>query len=186
MTTLRYILFCIGCLFTGLLVNSCVDDVDFDQVDEFILEPEIELSLAFFDFRASDFDEFDPGNTNSYIDSTRADLFSQDFFDMNLKAAEFTIVHTNTVERAFEAQILFKDEGGTVLYSVDVFIPPYDGEEKEVTTLIYFDESQIGILRNTFTITAEITLLPGDPPLDATSQGAIKFASSAIFYMGFE
>lgn len=186
MMSLRYVFLLIGVLLLGVILHSCVKDLDFDQKDEFVLQPDIELSLVYFDFLASDFDENDPANSPTYIDSTQADLFSQDFFDQNLKAAEFTIIHTNTVERPFSAEIIFMDEGGTHLYTVDVYIPPYNGSPQEVTTLIYFDESQIGILKNTFTISAEITLLPGDPPLTDTSDGSIKFESSAIFYMEFE
>lgn len=186
MTSLRCLFFGIVAVIAGGLSFSCVGDLDFDQVDEFVLEPEIEMSLVYFDFLASDFDEFDPGNSNTYVDSTRADLFSQDFFDQNLKAAEFTIVHTNTIARAFEARIFFKDEGGAVLYRVDVDIPPFNGSPQEITTLIYFDESQIGILKNTSTISAEITLVPGTPALDADSEGSLKFTSSAIFFMEFE
>ena len=181
-----YIYFLAGLLFIGLLSNACVKDVDWDQKDQFVLEPAIEVSLVYFDFLASDFDEENQENSNSYVDSTQADLFSQDFFDQNLKAAEFTLVHTNVVERAFEAEIIFRDANGAPLYTISVFIPPYDGSPKEVVTLIYFDESQIGILKNTFSISAEITLLPGNPPLSDTSEGSIKFQSSAIFYMEFE
>lgn len=186
MTTIRGLLLGIAALAVGMIVDSCVGELDLDQVDEFVLEPEIELSLVYFDFLASDFDESAAGSSNTYVDSTRADLFSQDFFDKNLQAAEFTIVHNNTVARAFQAEILFKDEGGEVLYRVDVAIPAFNGQPQEVTTLIYFDESQIGILKNTFTIAAEITLLPGLPALDASSEGSLKFTSSAIFYMAFE
>ncbi|WP_224489028.1 hypothetical protein [Robertkochia flava] len=180
-----HVFFWIGILIAGTLLNACIKDVDYDQMDDFVLSPDLELSLAYFEFLASDFDE-DTNNDNSYIDSTQADLFSQDFFDQNLRAAEFTIVHINTVERAFQAEFVFKDQQGTPLYSVEVFIPPYDGNPQEVVTLIYFDESQIGILKNTFTISAKIELLPGNPPLTNSSDGAIKFQSSAIFYMQFE
>lgn len=181
-----YIYLLFGLLVLGVLSNACVSDIDLDQVDEFVLEPEIELSLVYFDFLGSDFDEDDPENSNSYIDSTQADLFSQDFFDQNLKAAEFTLMHTNFIEREFEAEIIFKDAAGNVLYVVNVQIPPFDGTPREVVTLIYFDESQIGILKNTFTISAEIALLPGNPRLTSDSEGSIKFESSAIFYMEFE
>ena len=182
MMRLGQVFFWVGILITGALLNSCVKDIDYDQIDEFVLEPEIELSLVYFDFLASEFDESNPAYENTYIDSTQADLFSQDFFDQHLMAAEFTIVHKNTVERAFQAVILFKDQQGGVLYSVNVLIPALG----EKVTLIYFDESQIGILKNTFTISAEITLLPGNPPLNSDSGGSIKFESSVIFYMQFE
>ncbi|TRZ44247.1 hypothetical protein [Robertkochia solimangrovi] len=169
-----------------MMFSSCVDDVDFDQANDIVLDPAIELSLVYFKFSAQDFAEAE--GEPSYKDSTDADLFSQDFFEYNLKAAEFYIEHTNTINKPFFAEVLFFDANDIEIYSVDVSIPAStNGEPVIIPTLVYFPEDQIGILKNTSKITAEIALIDeSPPPLDENSEGSIEFNSSAIFYMEFK
>ncbi len=175
----------LGCFVLALICGSCTEELDFDQVDDFRYEPVIELSLAYYDYLAADFGEDDLGGRTVYVDSTTADLFSQEFFDDNLKEAEFFLRYTNTIPRSFTTQIDFYNSNNEVVYTIPVSIPPYNGTPVVVTATAYFDESNIYLLKETNLVTAEIVLEAGSPVLTPQSEGSLLFESSGTYYMRF-
>lgn len=188
MIWLRYIRVCL-CLLTGIvLMGSCVKDQDFSQVDEFEFSPKLELALAYYDYKASDWGKT-PGNDLNgeiYLDSTSFDLFSSEFFKKDMEAATFYLKHINTIPRSFESVIIFYDSSYNVLRESRRSIPAYtSGDAVVLEDSIVFDSGSIEDLKNTAYLTSEITLIKGNPLLTEDSQGSVRLQSRGVFTFRF-
>lgn len=174
----------------ALLLVSCIQDQDFDQLDEFRLEPVLELTLVYADYPQDSFaleeQKYPQLIDISFRDSTSVDLFSQDFFDQNLKEAEFFIRQTNEIPRRFQTEITFYDESYSVLRSIQIEVPPGSSEfPVKVERTEIFDGQGIEDLRNTRYMSSQITMRAGTQALGLDPDASIQLQSSGIFYMRF-
>ncbi len=168
---------------------SCVDDVDFDQVDDLQIEPVIEASLVFFEEPASSFLDEDGAEAETVQDTVRIEVFSDEFVVDNVIRAEFLFEGVNTINRAYSADIDFLDDENNVLHMVNLAIPESaDNTDVLVTHLETFEGITLESMKASTQLAFTLTLEPSEDGsiLDENSPGNLRFRSKAAFYFAID
>lgn len=95
-------------LFLSIVLFSCVKDTDFDQNEDILLTPEVELDLIFFNLVANDF--FDEETMNERLivqDTTEIRFLDDEQLQENLVRADFLFQFTNSIPRTFDVTFQF-------------------------------------------------------------------------------
>ncbi|MCL5129084.1 hypothetical protein [Algibacter sp. L4_22] len=168
-------------LVMGLIVMSCTEAIDLDQVNDLVLTPAVEASLVYFDEPASRF--IDSGaNASTIQDFISVEFFNDQFIADNLEKAEFVFETKNTINRIFELQVDFLDDTGTVRHTIIVNEDAAPDNTDSTTTYIeVFEGSSLTALKQTVTINFSLRLLPGET-IDENTPGRIQYISYASFY----
>jgi hypothetical protein len=168
-------------LFSAVLFLSCSSDLDFDQIDDFVLEPVFVANLAYFDVPA---DQIDDNGQGQQIppDVEDFDIFKKKFFTDNLAKAELNFEIENTVNRAFEIELQFIDANNQVLETIDLAVPTYTGGSNitKYPTEV-FEGERLNLLKKTMKIGFIVTTVTGSGSGDIS--GNLKFKSGATVYM---
>jgi len=105
------------------LLISCVKDTDFDQTEDFLITPVVELNLIFFDLDASNF--IDEGINNSMLivrDTTVIDFLDDAEVQDAVKRIEFYFEFTNSIPRAFDINFDFLASNDDLNYSMNTTV----------------------------------------------------------------
>lgn len=166
-----------------ILCVSCVKDVDFDQVEEIIIAPKVDLDLVFFNLGTDNFIASDAGMPVTVIrDTTRLEFLDDTFVRENLLQIDFVFRYDNSFPQVFEHRALFLNEVDEVQYAVTFDVDPsLDGM---VTTTLYTQtvaEPDLDAIRSSIKMLIELTLVPnGDPVV-----GALRHQSKALYSLEF-
>lgn len=100
---------------TALLMASCVKDLDFDQSEDIVLTPIVELDFIFSKFDTNQFVDpsIDPAITVPEVevdDTLNYDLLGSSFAVDNLERIELSFEFRNTIERDFVFEFGFLNE----------------------------------------------------------------------------
>ena len=90
------------------LFLSCASDLNFEQTDDIVWEPSIDLSVLKSEFKLSDFP--DPtllNNLQILSESVIINFFDDSFDAKYLKTAEFEFELINTFDRAISLKFIF-------------------------------------------------------------------------------
>ncbi|TWH99678.1 hypothetical protein IQ05_03018 [Flavobacterium tiangeerense] len=178
------ITFVYSCISIVFLFTSCASDVDFDQVNTLKLEPVFIANLAYFEVPAPDF--VDNGQEQSLVfDVPAVDVFSDKFFRDNLKKASIFTEMENTINRAYEVELLFLDKDNTTVYSANLNVPAYSGTVNKVNRTDDFENVQLDLLKRTTKIAFILRMSPGQP-LTETSSGKLILRSGVTAYLVVE
>lgn len=175
-----------GCviLFIGIM-TSCVKDVDFDQADDLLVTPAMEISLVRFNEPASRFTE--NGQEVSVIrDSVRIEIFNDDFVVDNLRRAEFLFETTNSIDRAFDAEILFLNDANELQHIIEFGVEASDTNQELVSvTEEIFENDAIAELTATTKLLLTFTMQDSvdGSLLNENSLGSLKLRSKGSFYI---
>lgn len=173
----------IGMLSVSLLLFSCSSDLDFNQVDELNAKPVFTTNLAYLNLKASQFVingvEESPSPYIANVDFLKKPAVAND-----LIKAELFFKVKNTINRGYNYTITLLDVNSIPTYpSITMNIPAaYNGTTVIVPKTVVFDSSTIDALKNTTYIVFSIELIPGLPPLTASSTGNIILSSSLTAY----
>ncbi len=163
---------------------SCSSDLDFDQANNFKLEPVFVANLAYFNLPASEIT--DNGQAQVAIGVSDFDVFKDKFFNEHLKKAEFNYEIENTINRGFSVAIMLLDADDQVLDVTTFRIPAYAGSSNIIKyPTEVFEGQRLELLKQSRKISFIIRIDPG-PPLTASSPGILKLRSSATVYMEIE
>nr|WP_315220536.1 hypothetical protein [uncultured Flavobacterium sp.] len=163
-----------------LLFISCSSDLDFNQVDDFKLEPIFVGNLVYFDVPANQF--FDDGAEQAIaFDAQEFDVFKNKFFKDNLVKAEFNFEITNTINRAFTISLLLLDNNDQQLQTLRYEVPAYSGTQTVLQFNEIFQNERLDLLKQTTKLAFLINLKAG-PPLNENTTGTLKLRSSATAY----
>ncbi|WP_427872612.1 hypothetical protein [Flavobacterium sp. MMS24-S5] len=99
--------------------------MNFDQVNDFKIEPVFVANLAYFNIPANRL--IDDGGTNVYPDVRDFDVFKEKFFTERLKKAEFDFEVENNINRAFVLNMLLLNDQNEVLQTISFTVPSYKG-----------------------------------------------------------
>ena len=172
------LLFCIFLLF------SCSSDLNFDQVNDFKIEPVFVANLAYFDIPANRL--IDDGGTNVYPDVRDFDVFKEKFFTERLKKAEFDFEVENNINRAFVLNMLLLNDQNEVLQTISFTVPSYKGTPNVIKyPTEVFENARLDLLKQTQKIGFVVVIASG-PPLNSQSEGNLKLRSSATAYLVIE
>ena len=160
---------------------SCSSDLDFEQVDEFNIQPTFVTNLAYFNLETNQFVvNGTEKNVFSYL--SVIDVFNNSFFDKNLVKTELFFKVNNTINRAYNLNLAFLNNQNQVLYNVSIPVPAYNGTENIVIKTVVFDTNNVDVLINTTKINFTLLMFPG-PPLTNASTGSIELSSSVTAYL---
>lgn len=169
-----------------LTMTSCIDDVDFDQADGLQIEPVLVSSLAFFDAPAEEF-IIDPDESNVTRDTlTNIGIFEDPFVVDNLVRAEFLFEITNSINRAFEAQIELLNDNLEVQHIITIAIPTSPQNQEVITEQIeVFENETLSALTMSTQIFFTLTLVPDPnlPDVDESTPGRLRLRSVGTFFL---
>ncbi|QZK89837.1 hypothetical protein K5V07_04780 [Flavobacterium sp. CHNK8] len=178
------ITFVSSCVSIIFLFSSCASDVDFDQVNNLKLEPVFIANLAYFEVPAPDF--VTNGQEQSLVfDVPAVDVFSDKFFRDNLKKASIFTEMENTINRAYEVELLFLDKDNITVYTANFNVAAYSGTVNKVNRTDVFENVQLDLLKRTTKIAFILRMLPGQP-LTETSSGKLILRSGVTAYLVVE
>jgi hypothetical protein len=163
---------------------SCSSDLDFDQVNDLMLEPVVVANLATFDVPAN---EFVIGGIEQNVagDVMNFDIFRDTYFNDSLRRADFFFEINNTINRAYRINLYLLDANNSPLYTIPFDVPAYTGVQNLVTKTEIFENAKLDLLKKSVKIAFVITMLPG-PALSESSLGSLKLRSSATVYFVVE
>lgn len=174
---------------TGLfsvLIISCTKEVDFGQTEDLVLEPIVASDLIFFNAPATKF-HVNGSELSTVKDSIIIDLFNRDFVVENLIKAEFVFETTNSINRAFNVQIDFRDDSNVLRHSFSVSpIASPTNTDLVTTHTEVFENTSLDALKASNKIVLTVQALSGGSPLDDNTPGRIQLKSKGIFYLKIE
>ncbi|TDE04132.1 hypothetical protein [Flavobacterium hiemivividum] len=174
----------IGLLLVTMLFFSCSSDLDFNQANDFKLEPVFIANLTSFDIPANQFIE-NGVEQNISVEAQEFDVFRDSFFRKNLRRADFLFEINNTINRSYTFDIFFLDRNDQALFNIHFDVPVYTGTKNEVTRKVEFKNANLDLLKSTRRMSFVLTMKAG-PVLDTSSPGSLKFTSSATAYFLIE
>lgn len=162
------------------LFLSCASDLDFEQTDDIIWKPSIDLSVLKSEFKLSDYP--DPTLLNSLpilSESIIINLFD-DSFDVNyLKIAEFEFELVNTFDRVISLKFIFLDNLGNESFSILLDDIPAGtiSNPSVVVRTITLSQTEIEQLILSYQLYYEIDLNTDTSPFSASSKGYTQILS---------
>lgn len=169
-------------LCTVVLFLSCSSDLNFDQVNDFKIEPVFVANVAHFNIAA---DQIEDDGTGHVLppDVEGFDVFKNKFLNDNLIKAELNFEIENTFNRALKVEITFIDANDQPKETITLNVPQYNGT---VNIIKYptevFEGDRLAMLKQTVKIGFVITVEPGTGDIS----GNLKLKSGATAYMRIE
>ncbi|NGY38184.1 hypothetical protein FQU23_011760 [Flavobacterium sp. XN-5] len=171
----------LGFLLLTLLFFSCSSDLDFNQANDFKLEPIFIANLASFEIPANQFIEKGM-EQNIAMEAQEFDVFRDSFFRENLRRADFFFEINNTINRSYTIDIILLDVNDQPLFNIPFDVPAYTGTKNQVTRKVIFEDVNLELLKSTRRMDFVLTMKAG-PALNASSPGSLKLRSSATAYL---
>lgn len=166
-----------------LLFTSCFKDVDFEQSQDIVLQPDIETGLLFYQLNENDF--IDSG-TNQFTpvirDTVRLEFLDDDYVQDGLKYAEFRFRHENSFPNEIKSKIKFLGKSGRSQFSVNYDIPA--GSETSfsvVDTIHVMQGNDVGKVKRSIQMVVELQMTGDGKNL----KGGLDFSSSGLFKFEF-
>jgi hypothetical protein len=163
----------------GYCLFSCSSDLDFNQAEDFNIQPVFTTNLAYFELKESGF--FENGIEDGFFEHTsNVDFFSTPFVDDNLVKAEMNFRFKNAIPRDFVFSVDFQDVNDVSLYKISFNIPA--STPLFIPPPVSFDVSNLYIIKNTKRMVFSLAMNQGPPPLSPNSQNTMEMSSSLTAY----
>lgn len=163
---------------------SCSSDLDFDQVEDFKIEPVVTTNLAYSKGEASNF--ISNGSESPLVNYySSVDFLRTSFLQKDLIKADLYFRIKNTIPRRFTCNVTFLNEINAPIHSLTMNVPAYNGTEIVFERTETFTSVNIDVLKNTTTMVFSVLMLPGTP-ITATTPGRIELSSSITAYFEVE
>ena len=175
-------------LYVGLLVTfattlqSCVEEQDFDQIDDLEITPVVASSLFYVE--ATEQTINDETNTTFYSQDINFDAFSEEYVSDHILEGTLTYEIENTTSKSIVVQIDFLDANGTILDSELFSVNPAP------TALIAREVNygaggkSIEIIRNTSAFRISASNLGDNSSVSSEQNPVVILRSSAAFMIG--
>lgn len=183
---LKKIAISINLIIAQFFLVGCIDDVDFQQAEDLAINTPIESSIIFFEEPASTFLDDDGVELTVVRDSVYVEVFSDEFIVDNLTRAEFLFEATNTINRAYQADIEFFDDDFILQHTFSFGVSASnDNQDIVVEYTEVFEGPELESLKRTTNLVLNLSLLPSNDgtQLNENSPGNLKLRSKASFYI---
>ena len=167
-----------------LLFVSCFDGTDFDQTNEVVLTPEIELDLIYFNLEASNFYDY-ANNTEVLVVEDTTDLDFLGGSDINdiIKGADFYFEFTNTIARGFNVSFDFLNNDNVSKYLMQTTVSPGSENTPVVSYFVQsLDVLQIKELTKANKVLVTVTI----PSSSNDLSGVLNLQSKTTYYLQIE
>ncbi len=171
--------------FSAIIVSlfGCVKDTDFDQVDDILFTPEIELDLIYFNLDAGEF--FD--TTTNTPRFTVRDTTALEFLDSNditgsIQKIEFLFDFNNAIPRTFEVDFEFLRNNNSATYNTGTVIAA--GTDGATIQTLFIDEvegEELNDIERASKVVVSVTI----PEADAALTGTLELQSKATYYIEY-
>lgn len=168
-----------------LCFNACIKDVDFEQAENLTISPALEVSVMHFEEQASTFIDDNGVELITVTDSVNIEIFSDQFVVDNLIKADFLFEATNTINRAYEAEIDFYDDLYQLQHSFSFSVGASTNNQDVVVEYVeVFEGQELEALKTTTNLVLSLTLQPSSDGsiLTDVTPGILKLRSKASFY----
>ncbi len=172
-----------------LCFDACVQDVDFDQADNLAISPALELSVIYFEEPANTFVDDAGDELTTVRDSVNIEIFSDDFVVDNLVKADFLFETTNTINRAYQAQIDFFNDALELQHSFNFDVGASNNNQDVIVEYVeVFEGQELETLKSTTNLVLSFTLQPSSDGsmLNENSPGDLKLNSKASFFLDID
>lgn len=161
-----------------LSLTACVKDVDFDQVDEILLQPTAIIDLVDFTLNA-DLLEYDPGIPVEVSKEMSFEVVTDDLKE-SIIGVDLGFEYFNSLPRTFNATIYFLTDRNKVKNKIEFEIPPGSEESPVILDFNqYFEGEELEALNSSTKIKISLEMQPGpgatDGQLQLKSTAAYKF-----------
>jgi len=179
---MKYNLFlpCLGVFLFILLASSCVKDTDFEQGEDVVITPVVELNLIHFDVSALDFyDTVTMTEQLSLRDTTEIRFLDDSGFQESLVRAEFFFRFKNSIPREFDVDFQFLDSLEQETYFTETLVNPGNGSNEVVTEFTQNVEGDDLLqLTSSDRVVVSVTI----PEADADLEGILNLQSKATYF----
>lgn len=165
-----------------LFFTACVKDTDFDQTDDILVTPVVELDFLFFNLNSESFSDIGVNNL-IVTDTTNFDFLNDEFAVDNLIRAEFFFKNTNSFPVNFISEYKFLDDFNELQY--EIIFPVGAGSVNSPLITEHLEniegEALIALTNAGKVVVNIIALAPGD-----NLEGTLKLQSKTTYYLKIE
>jgi len=168
---------------TFLLFESCVKDTDFNQANDIVLTPVVELDLIHFDLLAGIF--FDTNTSNSILtvrDTTELRFLDDGEIQQSLRRAEFYFKFTNSIQRDFDIVFQFLSTQNDTTYTAQTLVVQGSVASPIVTEFV---ENIEGASIAELTMASKVVVSVTIPSSNANLDGALNLKSKTTYYLEY-
>lgn len=168
-----------------LSFNACIKDVDFDQAENLSISPALEVSILHFEEPVNTFLDDDGVEIITVKDSVNIGIFSDQFVVDNLIKADFLFEATNTINRAYEAEIEFYNDLFELQHTINFGVSESPNNQDVVVEYVeIFEGMELEALKATTNLVLTLNLLPSmdGSTLNENTPGDLILRSKASFY----
>lgn len=168
-----------------LSYNACIKDVDFDQAENLSISPALEVSIFHFEEPANTFLDDDGVEIITVKDSVNIGIFSDQFVVDNLIKADFLFETTNTINRAYQAEIEFYNDLFELQHIINFGVSESPNNQDVVVEYVeVFEGMELEALKATTNLVLTLNLLPSTDgsTLNENTPGDLLLRSKASFY----
>lgn len=166
---------------TCVFFTACIKNTDFDQAEDIVLSPVIELNLIYFNLDASDF--YDAITSNPILtvrDTTEIKFLNDSTLHESLKRVEFYFQFTNSIPRDFQVDFQFLSERNDTAYFTQTYVDQGTLSTPVVTDFIENIEGDaIFDLTRANKVVVSVTIPSSIENLD----GTLNLKSKAIYFL---
>lgn len=163
---------------------SCSSDLDYDQVNDFNIQPVFTTNLAYLEEKAPDFVENGVEDPFFYY-LTNVEFLNKSFVQEDLVKAELYFRIKNTISRAYRFNVTFLNASNAPIYTITMDVPEYNGTETLTEKTEIFTAANMSILKNATKLNFSVIMLQG-LPLTESSPGRVELSSSITAYFDVE
>jgi len=160
--------------------TSCVKDTDFDQADDIVLSPVLELDFIYFTLGQSDYFNSNTGEERLVVtDTTDFEILNESFVRDDLKRAEYLFELENSAAISFLTEFRYLNEMDEVVYEIAIPISAGSIAAPELTEHIENIETQ-GIIE--LTQASKIVVNVIIPSSFENIEGALNLQSKTTYF----
>lgn len=165
------------------LFQSCMKDVDLDQINDIVIPPEAAIDLVYFKLDPSHFVDRENSQINVVEDVVRLEFLDDNYIQNGLMRADFNFKYTNNFRQPFTSSITFMSENNSENYKITFSIPagnPDSPQIKNYTEII--GKADIEAIRKSIKMKIELKMLPNFQPIE----GGLQLKAKAFYKFEFK
>ena len=170
------------CICACLFFTACIKNTDFDQSENIVLTPVIDLNLIYFNLRTSDF--YDSINSSPILtlrDTTEIKFLNDTTLNQKLRRVEFYFKFTNGIPRNFQVDFQFLSEINDTTYVANTSVELGTLSNPEITEFIENVEGDaIMELTRSNKVVVSVTI----PAASENLEGELNLKSKATYFLG--
>lgn len=163
---------------------SCSSELDFEQSKDFAVQPVYTTNLTSITAKESDF-VFGGIPLPPVTQRVDVAFFEKSFIQNELIKAEMFFRIKNSINSAFNFDIVFLSENNSILNRIPLRATAATGTESLLEYPVVFEGADLQALKQTRHILFSISMLPGAAP-SGNSQARVELTSSITAYLNLK